>query len=51
MEVVMPALESHGLYILLFLAISLAALFFVSAVLIEIFMGAYEKVLLNKTKY
>ena len=50
MEVVMPALESHGLYILLFLAISLAALFFVSAVLIEIFMGAYEKVLLNTTK-
>ena len=44
-EVVQPALESHGLYILLFLAISLAALFFVSAVLIEIFMGSYEKVL------
>ena len=44
-EVVQPALESHGLYILLFLAISLAALFFVSAVLIEIFMGAYEEVL------
>jgi len=42
-EVVEPALSTHGLYILLFMGISLAALFFVSAVLIEIFMGAYQK--------
>ena len=44
-EVVQPALESHILYILLFMSISLAALFFVSAALIEIFMKSYEKVL------
>jgi hypothetical protein len=43
-EVVEPALSAQGLYILLFMGISLAALFFVSAVLIEIFMGAYQKV-------
>ena len=43
-EVVEPALSTHGLYILLFMGISLATLFFVSAVLIEIFMGAYQKV-------
>ena len=48
---VQPALESHGLYILLFLAISLAALFFVSAVLIHIFMGSYEKVLLYTSEF
>ena len=43
-EVVEPALQTSGFYILLFLAISLAVLFFVSAVIIEIFMGSYEKV-------
>ena len=50
-DVVQPALERHGLYILLFLTVSLAALFFVSAVLIEIFMGSYEKVLLHTSEF